>query len=250
MWKFDLTGKVAVITGASGGIGSAVGLRLAEAGAHIVANYNTREGTATELVDQIKSNGGEAIAVQADVSKASDVKAMFEETISTFKKVDILINNAGIIRDNLLMRMSDEQWDEVVNTNLRSAFLCTREAIRSMIRSRWGRIVNVSSAIALTGNVGQSNYAASKAGLMGFTVAIAREVATRNITANTILPGYVQTEIVANLNQEVKDLVLSHIPLGYFAVPDDIAPMIAFLCTEEARYITGQAIPVDGGITL
>ncbi|PZC46908.1 MAG: 3-oxoacyl-[acyl-carrier protein] reductase [Chloroflexi bacterium] len=250
MWKFDLTGKVAVITGASGGIGSAVGLRLAEAGAHIVANYNTRADSAKELVDQIKSAGGEAIAVQADVSKGPDVKAMFEETISTFKKVDILINNAGIIRDNLLMRMTDEQWDEVVNTNLRSAFLCTREAIRPMIRSRWGRIVNVSSAIALTGNVGQSNYAASKAGLLGFTVAIAREVATRNITANTILPGYVQTEIVANLNQEVKDLVLSHIPLGYFAVPDDIAPMIAFLCTEEARYITGQAIPVDGGITL
>jgi 3-oxoacyl-[acyl-carrier protein] reductase len=250
MWKFDLTGKVAVITGASGGIGSAVGLRLAEAGAHIVANYNTRADSAKALVDQIKSNGGEAIAVQADVSKASDVKAMFEETISTFKKVDILVNNAGIIRDNLLMRMTDDQWDEVVNTNLRSAFLCTREAIRPMIRNRWGRIVNVSSAIALTGNVGQSNYAASKAGLMGFTVAIAREVATRNITANTILPGYVQTEIVANLNQEVKDLVLSHIPLGYFAVPDDVAPMIAFLCTEEARYITGQAIPVDGGITL
>lgn len=250
MWKFDLTGKVAVITGASGGIGSAVGLRLAEAGAHIVANYNTRADSAKALVDQIKGNGGEAIAVQADVSKALDVKAMFEETISSFKKVDILVNNAGIIRDNLLMRMTDDQWDDVVNTNLRSAFLCTREAIRPMIRSRWGRIVNVSSAIALTGNVGQSNYAASKAGLMGFTVAIAREVATRNITANTILPGYVQTEIVANLNQEVKNLVLSHIPLGYFAVPDDVAPMIAFLCTEEARYITGQAIPVDGGITL
>ena len=250
MLTLDLTGKVAVVTGASGGIGGAVALRLADAGADIVANYHTRASEAERLVDQIREKGRRALAIGADVSNPQDVKAMFKEADAAFKKVDILVNNAGILRDNLLMRMSDDQWDDVLNTNLRSAFLCTREAIRSMLRNRWGRIVNVSSAIARTGNVGQSNYAASKAGLLGLTVAIAREVATRSITANAVLPGYVETEIVAHLNQDIKDLVLANIPLGYFAGPDDIAGIIAFLCTDEARYITGQAIPVDGGISL
>ena len=250
MWQLDLTGKVALITGASGGIGGAIALRLASAGADIVANFNTREDSAKALVAQIEDKVCKALAIGADVSDPKAVAAMLAETLTTFRKVDILINNAGILRDNLLMRMPIDYWDEVMATNLRSAFLCSREAIRSMIRSRWGRIVNVSSAFARTGNIGQSNYAASKAGLLGFTVAMAREVATRNITSNAVLPGYVETEIVAHLNKEVKDIVLNHIPLGYFALPDDIAGMVAFLCTSEARYITGQAIPVDGGISL
>lgn len=246
----DLRGKIALITGASRGLGKAIALRLADAGADVVVNYQTREDAAREVVEEIQRRGRRAIALGADVSKAEEVKGLFARALEAMQRVDILVNNAGILRDNLLLRMSDDEWDEVMSVNLRGAFLCTREAIRPMLRQRWGRIINISSAIAVKGNIGQSNYAASKAGMLGFTCAVAREVATRNITANAVMPGYIETEIVADIGQKAKDIILSHIPVGRFGSPEDVAGIVAFLATEEARYITGQAIAVDGGITL
>ncbi|MFQ5880450.1 MAG: 3-oxoacyl-[acyl-carrier-protein] reductase [Dehalococcoidia bacterium] len=246
----NLEGKTALVTGASRGIGRVIALRLAGAGARVVVNYHTHGDDAAQVVKEIQGRGSSAIALGANVAKLEEVKALVRDATEAWGRLDILVNNAGIIRDALLMRMSDEAWDEVMDIDLRGAFYCTREAIRAMIRQRWGRVVNISSAIALTGNVGQTNYAAAKAGLLGFTRALAREVATRSITVNAVLPGYIATDIVADLSKQTKDLILSHIPMERFGVPEDVAGLVTFLCTEEASYITGQGLCVDGGITL
>lgn len=246
----NLEGKTALITGGSRGLGKAIALRLGDAGADIVINYQTREDAAREVAEEIQRRGRRAVALGADVSRTQEVKDLFARALEAMERVDILVNNAGILRDNLLLRMSDDQWDEVMSVNLRSAFLCTREAIRPMLRQRWGRIINISSAIAVKGNIGQSNYAASKAGMLGFTCAVAREVATRNITANAVMPGYIETEIVEDIAPKAKETILAHIPVGHFGTPEDVAGIVAYLASEEARYITGQAIAVDGGITL
>jgi 3-oxoacyl-[acyl-carrier protein] reductase len=246
----NLHGKSALVTGGSRGIGRAIALRLAQSGANVAVNYNTHQESALEVVEEIKQLGVNSLALQADISQTDQVKKMANQLLAEWGRSDILVNNAGIRRDSLLPRMSDEVWDEVMAVDLRGVFLCTREFIRPMLRQRWGRVVNISSGIAFTGNIGQANYAAAKAGVLGFTRAMAREVATRNITVNSVLPGYVNTDIVSDLTQEMSDLILAHIPMNRFGTPDEIAGMVAFLCTEEASYITGQSLCVDGGITL
>jgi 3-oxoacyl-[acyl-carrier protein] reductase len=245
----NLHGKSALVTGGSRGIGRAIALRLAQSGANVAVNYNTHQESALEVVEEIKQLGVNSLALQADISQTDQVKKMANQLLAEWGRSDILVNNAGIRRDSLLPRMSDEVWDEVMAVDLRGVFLCTREFIRPMLRQRWGRVVNISSGIAFTGNIGQANYAAAKAGVLGFTRAMAREVATRNITVNSVLPGYVNTDIVSDLTQEMSDLILAHIPMNRFGTPDEIAGMVAFLCTEEASYITGQSLCVDGGIT-
>jgi len=246
----NLEGKSALVTGGSRGIGRAIALRLAQTGANVAINYSTQKESALEVVEEIKQLGVNSLALQADISQTDQVKKMASQLLEEWGRSDILVNNAGIRHDSLLPRMSDETWDEVMAVDLRGVFLCTREFIRSMLRQRWGRVVNISSGIAFTGNIGQANYAAAKAGVLGFTRAMAREVATRNITVNSVLPGYVETDIVSDLTQEMRDLILAHIPMNRFGTPAEIAGMVAFLCTEEASYITGQSLCVDGGITL
>ena len=246
----DLQGRVALVTGSSRGIGRVIALRLARAGAKVVVNYHSHEDAAAQVVEEVQRLGSQAVAIGADVSQAGQAKELIGKGLEAWGRLDILVNNAGIIKDALLPRMSEETWDEVINLDLKGTFLCSREAIRHMLRQRWGRVVNISSAIAVTGNVGQANYAAAKAGVLGFTRSLAREVATRNITVNAVMPGYISTDIVNDLPQKTKDLILSHIPMDQFGTPEDVAGMVAFLCTEEARYIIGQSIGVDGGITL
>ena len=202
------------------------------------------------MVGAIASDGGEARAVKAYVSKSDEVEAMVNTLIKEWGRIDIMVNNAGITRDNLMMRMSQEEWDAVLDTNLRSAYFCTRAVLRPMLRNRWGRIVNLSSVVGLTGNTGQANYAAAKAGLIGFTKSIAREVGGRNITANAIAPGFIQTDITAGLPEELKAQMLKTIPAERFGEPDDVANVIVFLASDLAAYVTGQVINVDGGMVM
>ena len=238
------------MTGASRGIGRATAIRLGAAGAKVAVNYNASEGPAREVVDAITSEGGEALAVKADVSKAAEVDGMINSLVKDWGHVDILVNNAGITRDNLLMRMTEEEWNAVLETNLRSAFYCTKAIMRPMLRNRWGRIISLSSIVGAQGNLGQANYAAAKAGLMAFTKSVAREVASRNITANAIAPGFVETDITAVLPQEVKDAMLKAIPAERYGAPDDIANVALFLASDLAAYITGQVIHVNGGMAM
>ncbi|HYO50454.1 MAG TPA: 3-oxoacyl-[acyl-carrier-protein] reductase [Chloroflexia bacterium] len=246
----DLLGKIALVTGAGRGIGRATAIKLGAAGAKVAVNYNASESAAQEVVEAITSAGGEAKAVKADVSKNDEVEAMINGLVREWGRVDILVNNAGITRDNLMMRMSQEEWDAVMDTNLRSAYFCTRAVLRPMLRNRWGRIICLSSVVGLTGNTGQANYAAAKAGLIGFTKSIAREVGARNITANAIAPGFIQTDITAGLPEELKANILKTIPAERYGQPEDVANAVLFLASDLAAYVTGQVINVDGGMVM
>ncbi len=245
-----LQGKVALVTGASRGIGLAVARRLGAAGARLVINDVVfREGEEATLA-AFKEADAEARVHQADVTDAAQVDAMFKAIDEEWGGVDILVNNAGITRDTLLMRMSDDQWDAVLNVNLKGAFHCTRAAVRTMMRKRWGRIISMSSVVALAGNPGQVNYAASKAGLIGLTRTLSREVASRNITVNAVAPGFIATDMVDALTDEMKARVMERIPMDRFGTPEDVAAVITFLASEEAAYVTGQVIGIDGGLSL
>ncbi|MCI0849897.1 MAG: 3-oxoacyl-[acyl-carrier-protein] reductase [Chloroflexi bacterium] len=247
---FDLAGKSALVTGGSRGIGRAISLALADRGARVAVNYVTNAQAAAEVVQQIEGGGGRALAIQGDVSKAEDARRLVDETIRAFEGLDILVNNAGLTQDNLLLRMSEESWDRVMEVDLRGAYLCTKAALRPMIRRRWGRIVNIASVAGLVGNAGQANYAAAKAGLIGFTKSIAKEVASRQVTANAIAPGLVRTEMTAHLTEAQEQAVLQLVPLGRAAKPEDIAPAVVYLASEEASYVTGTVIAVDGGLVM
>ncbi len=247
---FDLNEKVALVTGGSRGIGRAIALALAERGARVAVNYVANAQAADEVVQQIAGCGGRAIAVQGDVSQPEDARRLVAETLTGCDGLHILVNNAGLTQDNLLLRMSEEAWDRVLAVDLRGAFLCTKAALRPMIRQRWGRIINIASVAGVVGNAGQANYAAAKAGLIGFTKAVAKEVATRNVTANAIAPGLVRTELTADLTEGQEQAVLQLVPLGRPAVPEEIAPAVVFLASEEAGYITGHVLAVDGGLVM
>jgi 3-oxoacyl-[acyl-carrier protein] reductase len=244
-----LEGKVAVITGAGRGIGAAIARRFAADGASVV--LNSLSDSAVKVADEITASGGKAVAIKGDVSKADDVGKVIDVAVSTFGRLDILINNAGITRDGLLMRMSEEDWNAVMDTNLKSVYLCCRAALRPMLKSRGGgRIINLSSVIGLSGNAGQANYAASKAGIIGFTRSLAKELASRQVTVNAIAPGFIVTDMTAGITEEAKQALTKRIPLGTLGTPEDVAAVAAFLASDEAKYITGQTLTVDGGMTL
>lgn len=245
-----LQGKVAVVTGASRGIGRAVAIELGKLGAKVVVNYSGSEAKALEVVDEIKGLGTDAIAVQANVAESDSVQAMIKEAISTFGSVDILVNNAGITRDNLLMRMKEDEWDDVINTNLKGVFLCTKAVTRQMMKQRAGRIINISSIVGVSGNAGQANYVAAKSGVIGLTKTTAKELASRNITVNAVAPGFIATDMTDKLNEEVQSEMLKQIPLASFGQPEDVANAVAFLASDASRYITGQTIHVDGGMVM
>jgi len=248
--KIELDGKVALVTGASRGIGRAVALQLAGNGTTVAVNYRGQQAAADAVVQQIEAGGGTAVALQADVSSAQDVERLVRATQDAFGRIDILVNNAGVTRDNLLLRMKDDEWDSVLDTNLRGAYLLTKAVLRPMMKARGGRIINISSVVGLSGNAGQANYAAAKAGLLGFSRSVAREMASRGITCNVVAPGWIETDITAGLGDEIKSAALGAIPLGRFGRPEDVAGVVAFLVSDAAAYITGQTLAVDGGMTM
>ena len=242
----SLSKKVALVTGSGQGIGRAIALKLAGDGALVVVNDIS--DAAEAVAEEIRSLGGEGKAILADVSSSIEVARLIEQVIASFGKIDILVNNAGIARDQLVLRMSDEDWDKVIDIDLKSVFLCTRAALKLMIRERWGRVVSISSIVGIAGNRGQANYASAKAGVIGFTRTVAREVASRGITANAIAPGFIDTEMTKAIDDKWREELKSRIPVGYLGSPDDVAEAVRFLASEEARYITGQVLGVDGGL--
>ncbi|KAF1086733.1 3-oxoacyl-(acyl-carrier-protein) reductase FabG [Sporotomaculum syntrophicum] len=246
----DLGGKVAVVTGASRGIGRAVAVTLAGLGAHIIVNYAGHVEGAKETSMLVRDLGVRALIHQADVANQEQVDTMMQQALQEFGRIDILVNNAGITRDNLLPRMREQDWDAVLDINLKGAYHCTKAALRPMLKARWGRIINISSVVGLSGNAGQSNYAAAKAGLIGFTKALAKEFGTRNITVNAVAPGYISTDMTADFSEENKTQLLSGVPLGRLGTTEDVATAVAFLASEWAGYITGQVIVVDGGMSM
>jgi 3-oxoacyl-[acyl-carrier protein] reductase len=248
--SFRLDGKRALVTGAGRGIGRATALRLAQQGAQVVVNYNASEGPAQAVVAEIAAGGGKAVAMKADVSDSAQIDAMVGRVTKELGGLHILISNAGITRDNLLMRMSQAEWDDVLNTNLRATYFLVKAVSRQMVRQRYGRIVAVSSVVGLTGNVGQANYAAAKAGLIAFIKSVAGEFAQRNITANAVAPGFIETDITAGLPEEVKKGILGRIPMERYGRPEEVAAAIAFLAGDEASYITGQVLNIDGGMVM
>jgi len=245
-----LEGKVAVVTGASRGIGRAIALKLAEEGAKVVVNYSGSQAKAEEVVAMIQENGGEAIAVQASVSQTEEVTALMDAAVKTYGSLDILVNNAGITRDNLIMRMKEDEWGDVLNTNLKGVFLCTKAVTRQMMKQRAGRIINISSIVGVAGNAGQANYVAAKAGVIGLTKTTAKELASRNILVNAIAPGFIETEMTEQLPEDIKQGMLTQIPLAKLGQPEDIAKAVAFLASEDANYMTGQTLHIDGGMVM
>ncbi len=248
--QIDLTGRVALVTGAARGIGRAIATTLAGAGATVVVNYQQNTAAANETVATINAMGGIALPVQADVGQAAGVERLFKTTLDHYGRIDILVNNAGTTRDTLLLRMKEEDFDHIIQTNLRSVYLCTRAALRPMIKHHSGRIINITSVVGLTGNAGQANYAASKAGMIGFTKATAREVASRNITVNAVAPGFIETELTNVLSAEARTTIRESIPLGRLGNPQDVAGLVCFLASDAAAYITGQTLIVDGGMVM
>jgi 3-oxoacyl-[acyl-carrier protein] reductase len=247
---FDLTGKVAIVTGSSRGIGRAVALLLARQGARVVVNSSKSSEAAEAVVAEIKAGGGEAIVVAADVSAQADAERLVKTTVDTFGRLDILVNNAGMTRDTLLMRMSEADWDAVMDLNLKGTFFCTKAAIRPMLRAKSGRIINVTSVAGLAGNAGQANYAASKAGLVGFTKSVARELASRAITCNAVAPGFVPTALTNVLPDDLKAKAIEAIPLARLGTAEEIASAVLYLASDEAAYVTGHVLTVDGGMTM
>ncbi len=243
-----LDGRVLLVTGGAKGIGRAIALRASSEGAKVVVNYLSSEQASGEVISAIQASGGQAFACRADVSDFSQVESMVEEVTSRYGSLDILVNNAGVTRDSLLLRMKETDWDKVVGSNLKSVYNCTKAVSRLMMKQRWGRIINISSTVGLHGNAGQANYAASKAGIIGFTKSIAKELAPRGITVNAVAPGFIETDMTAVLTDEIKRLYLSRIPLGRPGSPDDVAHVVVFLASDSASYITGQTIVVDGGL--
>ena len=242
----ELSDRVAIVTGSGQGIGRAIALKLAEIGATIVVNDI---GEAVEgVAEEIKAMNQQSLPVLADVSSPEDVTRLVEAAVATYGKVDILVNNAGVTRDQLVMRMSNEDWDKVLSVDLKSVFLCTRAVLRHMIKQRWGRIISIASVVGIIGNPGQANYASAKAGIIGFTRTVAKEIASRGITANAIAPGFIDTDMTQRLQEDKKQELKRQIPLGYGGSPSDVAEAVAFLSSERARYITGQVLNVDGGM--
>ncbi len=245
-----LQGKAALVTGASRGIGREIALELARQGANVAVNYSGSEARALEVVAEIQSLGREAFAVQCDVANSESVTDMVKRTIEQFGKLDILVNNAGITRDNLLMRMKDDEWDSVINTNLKGVFLCTKAVTRQMMKQRSGRIINIASIVGVSGNAGQANYVAAKAGVIGLTKTAAKELASRGITVNAVAPGFITTDMTDKLTSEVKEAMLTQIPLARFGEPKDIANVVTFLAAEDSSYMTGQTLHIDGGMVM
>lgn len=245
-----LANKSALVTGASRGIGRAIALKLAEKGAKVAVNFAGNEERANEVVQTIVDNGGEAIAIQANVSQFEDVQSMVKTVISTFGSLDILVNNAGITKDNLIMRLKEDEWDEVLNVNLKGVFHCTKAVTRQMMRQRQGRIINISSIVGVSGNPGQANYVAAKAGVIGLTKTTAKELASRNITVNAIAPGFIETDMTDELDDAIKEEMLKQIPLASFGQPEDVANVVAFVASDESAYMTGQTLHIDGGMVM
>jgi 3-oxoacyl-[acyl-carrier protein] reductase len=242
--------KIVVVTGASRGIGKGIALALAQQGATIVVNYNQSAESAEAVVAEIEGLGAKALAVQADVSTEAGANALIETATKTYGKIDVLVNNAGITRDNVIMLMQADDFDSVIQTNLRSAWLCSKAAVRAMMRKRYGRIINITSVSGIMGQAGQTNYSASKAGLIGLTKSLAREVASRNITVNAVAPGFVDTDLTVSLPEDLRKQSEAFIPLGRWGTIEDVAASVVFLASDTASYITGQVLGVDGGLSM
>jgi len=247
----NLQGKVAVVTGGSRGIGKSISLKLAELGSTVVINYVKNDSYALEVAQEIEKMGKSALLVKKDVSKINEAEELIEEVYRKFNSIDILVNNAGITKDTLFLRMTEEDFDKVLNTNLKGTFNVTKAAVKYMVKKRYGRIINISSIVGIYGNVGQANYAAAKAGIIGFTKSLAKELGSRGITVNAVAPGFIKTDMTIPLiEKETEEKIKENIPLRRIGLPEDVASLVAFLASDEASYITGQVIAIDGGLTL